>query len=887
MRPTKITMSAFGAYKDVCVLDMDKLGTQGIYLITGETGAGKTTVFDAIVYALYGTASGDARDSKMMRSKYASEAVPTYVDMEFEIRGEHYRVKRNPEYLRPKKSGEGFTRESAGVELYMPDGTLFNATATAVDKKLVEILRVDKNQFCKIAMLAQGDFQKFLLDNTERKTELLRKIFSTHIFEKIQQALKEDANEIESRCKALSDTLDKYFNDIQLPDNDLLFGEFEASVTVSEKTEVINKLIQKDTEAKSSIKKQLRELEKELDSVKASINNANDIEEKRTKRQQLLIQLEQKSRELSVLEEKQRAVKEKESHKNALIVRANEYLNALPEYRRAGKIKTEFENMSALLKKANERLEKSQKALRDNKEELKDYNNVEAEISDLLSKSELLGRAVDELEKYLDYNDDVQKFCDKLKAAQQEYSSADKAYNLASEAYFSEQAGFLAKGLEEGKPCCVCGSTVHPAPAALTKGAPDKAEVDRLKKLRDNAEANRNDISTKLVLAKSNRDTHREALTNLTKKEEHDRGDLKLYRDRQASFEKKLASLKDKKDRKERLEKEIPTAEREIEHLNQQAKELGENAAQLKGKLDSIKLELESEEKACAKAEELNSEAKKIENEINKAADDFNKAKNEQAQLKGQENAIAQELENASAQSIDINVLKDSKAVLESRKEKLNTEYECVSNRLSGNSKALEKIRTHSLEMRSAEEERSWKKSLSDTANGTVSNHKKIRLEAYVLSEYFRRILNRAGSRLMVMSDGQYELEIHTEPLNMQSQSGLDIDVIDHYNGTRRSVKTLSGGEKFMASLSIALGIADELQSSAGGIQLDTMFVDEGFGSLDSNALELAMRALSLIADSNRLVGIISHVEALNERIDKKIVVTKSADKGSSAHIEA
>ena len=275
--------------------------------------------------------------------------------------------------------------------------------------------------------------------------------------------------------------------------------------------------------------------------------------------------------------------------------------------------------------------------------------------------------------------------------------------------------------------------------------------------------------------------------------------------------------------------------------------------------------------------------AEDIQKSYDKTSEEVNKNKEKLASLKSAKEEILKRIGDGAA--IGLEKERESKNQLEAEKSELDETSKTIFSRINANKLSYSNISARLSEIKVTEEKHSCVKALSDTANGTIQGREKIALETYIQMNYFDRIISLANTRFMIMSGGQYELKRRKEAGNKQSQSGLELDVIDHYNGTERSVRTLSGGESFKASLSLALGLSDEIQSSAGGIRLDTMFVDEGFGSLDEESLAAAMKALSSLAEGNRLVGIISHVNELKTRIDKQIVVTKEKSGGSKINI--
>ena len=305
----------------------------------------------------------------------------------------------------------------------------------------------------------------------------------------------------------------------------------------------------------------------------------------------------------------------------------------------------------------------------------------------------------------------------------------------------------------------------------------------------------------------------------------------------------------------------------------------------LEKRIAELKAKLTFETKAEAETE-ITALTEKAE-ELVKSCEDALKALNESNEKLASLEAAKKEIVKRIGEDIAIDLEKETEklTILEAQLAELDRQAKTVHSRIGTNQSALDNIKQKSGDLVATEKKYAWVKALSNTANGQLSGKEKIMLETYIQMNYFDRIINRANTRLMIMTDGQYDLVRRKEALSKSGQSGLDLDVIDHYNGSHRSVKSLSGGESFKASLALALGLADEIQSSAGGIKLDTMFVDEGFGSLDEESLAAAMKALSSLAEGNRLVGIISHVGELKQKIDKQIIVKKDKVGGSVATI--
>lgn len=890
MRPTKLTMSAFGPYKDKAVLDMNSLGVQGIYLITGETGAGKTTIFDAIVYALYGKTSGDdstSRDEKMIRSEYADDTTPTFVEMEFEVRGKSYRIKRNPEYRRPKSRGEGFTTESAGVEFCLPDGSYAKGTVTSINEQIVEVIRVDKNQFCKLAMLAQGDFQKFLLDTTKNKTAILRKIFSTDIFEQVQNILKSDVGEISKAYQQLNREVEIFLNDVSFAVLDQSEIDFANAKSTVEKKEILEAYVEKENLNKARLKDEANSLDNEIKQINERISAAKRRAELLEKQSSIRQQISEKEKELAQLKVKNDEAQKLSERQEVIIRETGRYKEALNKLEALKTASAELERINKEIKQQADRRSALKTELDNINKALSGMKDIDAVIADAEKEKARLENIGKVLKNYLDSKNEKERFTEKLIPIQKKCTAASENYDQAYSLYINEQAGILAQQLRDDKPCPVCGSLTHPAPAALHEQAPDKDELERLRKIRDDAEAKRKDILISLELADKRIEDSAGELETLIGSGSYDEALREKIRNEFAEQRNIIRAQEERKREKLLLEKELPKKESEVEKLTELLLSLEGKRAAAQEKVNSASTEHSDENEIRNKINELSKQYDEIKSAIENAANAYNSCKELYSRLVGNDDAIGKELESIPQDDTDMALLTEKLSALESKKGELSRNAEELSNRLNVNEKILKKLQGHIEEIAKVEKELMWKKSLSDTANGTIADgkHRKITLENYVLCEYFKRILNRASARLMVMSSGQYDLVLQNDESNHKSQVGLDVGVIDHYNGSIRSVRSLSGGEKFMASLCLALGLSDEVQSSSGGIQLDTMFVDEGFGSLDSNTLELAMRALNSLADSNRLVGIISHVDALESRISRQIVVTKSSACGSSAKI--
>lgn len=919
MRPIHLVMTAFGPYAKRTELPLDRLGTSGLYLITGDTGAGKTTIFDAITYALFGEASGNNREADMFRSKYAAPETKTAVELTFDYAGKQYVIQRSPEYERPKKIGEGTVRDAASAVLYYPDGRTVDKVKE-VNRAVIEILGIDRNQFTQIAMIAQGDFLKLLLAPTDERKKIFQKIFHTQKFAVLQETLKKESLDLGKEYEKASESIRQYIGGIDCSEDDVLSIDVDKAkkgqLPVADVTDLLGKLVAQDDAQQKEYQKQSEAVEKQMLDLAAVIAKA----EEQKKAEEKLLGLKQKlETEVPRLAELKCSL-DTEEEKRPEIGKIGDRISALkaelPEYEELDSKKVRLLQLkkdlsantesSAAKKEARDSVKKETETIA---EELKMLGKAGEEKLEFDRQKELLDKRIaeiDELESSLsEINkldaDLVRKQAD-YRAKFQEAETKKQDYDAKHRAYLDEQAGILAETLVDGVPCPVCGSVLHPSPAVKSEHAPSKEELEACKKQYESADklAGKASEEANAVLVKRN-EKKESALGNARKIVEADSFEgispaLELKKTecqkQLADTLEKLQKASEKVARKAKLEILLPKKNSELENLNAEISELEKAAASLQAEKKEVetcvdglsgKLSFSSKLEADKKISGLNLQKSAMEASIQTAIKNYLDCDKEVAGLRTAIEETGKALAGRKEYDIDAETerLANAKELYNSLKSKL----QIVATRQTTNSGILDSIRKKSDEASAIEEKWTWVKALSNTANGNVSGKEKLMLETYVQMNYFDRIIARANTRLMVMSGGQYDLKRKTVADNNRSQSGLELDVIDHYNGTERSVKTLSGGESFKASLSLALGLSDEIQAVAGGIRLDTMFVDEGFGSLDEESLQQAMRALAELSEGNRLVGIISHVSELKEKIDKQIVVTKEKSGGSSAKI--
>ena len=1307
MKPQRLTISAFGPYAGQTVIDFERLGDHGLYLITGDTGAGKTTIFDAITFALYGEASGEVREAGMFRSKYAKDETSTFVELVFEYQGKVYRIRRNPEYMRPKGRGTGFTMQKSDAELIFPDERQPITKSKEVTRAVTELLGLDYRQFTQIAMIAQGDFQKLLLAGTAERGEIFRRIFRTGLYQEVQNKLKDAEKERRKEYDEMRRSISQYLGDVSYGSDSVLASEltklkkmkFEGKVErgleilaelleqsdgklqeldnrigqmtrkIREEDQLLGKakqdrqmreeleknrnllddLLVREEEAKivqSETQKMASECERLTESIqegKERLKQHEALENDRKIMQDGIAQLQVHRKIMQEKFEQQQTLKEKIGHARVRLdawrevgeerIRLKHQEGYLEQYQKelqllgkqkntledqirntlsciglGEKQKKEYEDSIGRLREQirglqdrdavlvslaaeKERLERREKELGNHsiqireaeiermekvkvrdllcteekeirqqlEEDRREWELVkDAELTLALLKQERISLEAEE-RQWNDLAVQQQKLASLYTAAvekKKKYLAASERRNdmriqwqRMEQLFLDAQAGILATRLQAGEPCPVCGSVHHPVPAVLPEEVPEKSQLDQKKEDLTEAEARAERLSAEngqmqlrmqqemqellkklMKMQEASQKVHSNTLMEkLTKLSENawEAGNfcsvlqpeiqrMQVHADtcRQEFLQKADESEKARKRKKqldqilqreqglleeiqEKLRKglqELAVAEEQLrsrgellrktvaeilyekqnqscfaneqkcrdlyqlcqrngellfkqeelplllEFAEQMIRQLSEQAESLREKEKAVKEEIRVRDAATAEEERLDAVLKECQQGIQEQKSRLEVMRNRlqeiQKQRQGvllrtdmpwgmkyqnmlqwteteQEQAVkeAEQLLGTALhrkqEEIDENDRKlEQKKMLEAHlpeqeeqvhkleteirqmelsAERLSTEIkkqreqvEQISEGLHGETKeetrkkirgcleqqqkleqeqkqaekayldchtqvtalraaievlekqikgddsvqedtiaARRKLWTEQKEellhqktevyaarkrnqeiyhsvcgkqkhMIQVEQEYVWIKALSDTANGALNGKRKIELETYVQMAYFDRILRRANLRLLMMSSGQYELKRQEDGDNKKEKAGLELNVIDHYNATERSVKTLSGGESFQASLSLALGLSDEIQSLAGGIRLDAMFVDEGFGSLDEESLNQAMKALNGLTEGKRIVGIISHVAELKERIEKKIIVTKSRSRdgiGSSIEI--
>lgn len=797
MRPIELKLAAFGPYAGETVVAFEKLGQQGLFLITGDTGAGKTTLFDAITYALFGQASGKERDESMFRSTYADDSQMTYVELTFRYDGKVYTVRRSPKQWRPKERGEGLTERPAEALLLLPDGAPVTKVK-AVNEKLEEILGVNFEQYAQIAMIAQGQFRELLLADTRKRAEIFRSIFKTRPYEVLQNELKQETGRLYAALDEARQSVRQYLQGAMAEgENEPVLTDAKRrladnTLTVADMVETLQTIVIAEAEEQQRLATEQTEQQKTLQTILLKLEKwvqyRRDKSDYDTKSVQLrrMEEVDQPAWEKALADARAQQPKEDAEVMLRMTTECTRHEAAM-----AALDKVLNEQIAPLIVRLDEWRTEAVKAVRQQ---------------------------------------------DTARLRENERMQAAEQYNRMQHLFLSAQAGYLAQTLHEGMPCPVCGATHHPQPAQPIAEAPTKEQLETFAR----------EVETCQKVASA---AAAEAARQMAKAE----ADKKAIYDRVAPL---LG---------EREWKESPAM---LQQLRQQNREQYELLAGQVRSLRNAMAEQKRKQEAVARAIEQ-AERKKAagEQQLNV--------------LRGAVGELAKKVavaptENEATERQQRDEIQQQIQVRQNRLQRLTTNA-------TVNQRILHQVAAGMKQLSALEEEYRMKKVLADTANGQLSGKEHMALETYVQAAYFECIIERANVRLMQMTGGQYELR-RRQTYSGGGQSGLELNVVDHYNGTERDVRSLSGGESFLSSLALALGLSDEVQASAGGIRLDTMFVDEGFGSLDEEVLGMALHTLQELTEGNRLIGIISHVQELR-RIDKQIVVSKDSENYSRLEI--
>ena len=926
MKPLKLTMSAFGSYAGKNVIDFTGQ-QQGIFLITGDTGAGKTTIFDAITYALYNQTSGGERNGNMMRSQYAQPETETYVELEFLYRGQTYRVRRNPDYKITKKLKNGKIREQKvphSVELTLPDGTVFPEKKNATDAKIIEILGLTADQFSQIVMIAQGDFLKLLYTKSDERKMIFSKLFRTDIYWKIQENLRRKSMEMDERIQENDRAFEQEKSRIiplpeseELPLDELverlrerLKDALKEQNLRRANVEELNKKITKYEEINKLFRslEKIRQTGKELEARQAESKERRQQIENARKADKVLVAEQQNLRQQQEVEQSAQAI----AKMTETLANDQEMFESL---------KTQLQESEAKQKREAADIQKKMLALEQSFPSYEALQNARSEEQQAKKVWEDLGKTSEEsfhkkeagIAALKEQQKQQEQVVEQTKKSWEQTSlgasESAKHYEHMYEAFLKEQAGILAENLSAGCPCPVCGSTVHPDPAKLSDHAVTELEVEQAKKTRAAAEEKR-DLAYAAFEAEK---TEKQKLAQAVEKEEADfvlaqtiaKQQRKEAEQNYVSLQKIAEQIREKlvypslaeaKKQYAAMQKALAAAEQEIERKRQKVSELAEAMNTLKGQKLAEEENQKTAKKLAAKTEK--EYAKLLEKSGFVSEETYHlailpersRSKLEREEKEYESQCLRQQSEQkllekqvsgktyTDTTELNEQLKAEKQALKEAEKTymELHTAYENDRSVLQNCAVYLEKGKN-------LESEDQVIKSLSKTANGRLSGSAKIDFETYIQRQYFKQIIHEANKRLLTMSNHQFILKLKEEAnTGRKTNEGLDLSVYSLVTDSERDVKTLSGGESFLAALAMALGLSDIVERSAGAIHPDMMFIDEGFGSLDAQSRQQAIEVLAELAGDSRMVGIISHVTELKEQIDRKLVVSRT-DKGSRA----
>ena len=755
MKPLSLTLCGWGPYKEKQTVDFERLSGEGLFLITGPTGAGKTTIFDGIAFALYGEVSGSIREKDSLRSDFAAPETPTYAELIFTHKGRQYKAVRNPKYDRPKLRGEGYTTELENGQLYCGEELLASGSQ-AVTERIEVLLGLDYRQFKQISMIAQGEFQQLLTSSSKEKTQIFRDIFQTRLYDSIASVLSSQVKKLYTSIEEIKHRADEIASTIRVEDD-----SFQALL------EKKNRNYDKILKAADGEQERLEQEKKVLDKAWQEM----EAEYKKT-------------------------VQQVEQWKNK---------NLLIQQYEDGCVR--LENMRAerdLLAAEVKQLEKEYKKLPGRKKRLDETREL---IRLLNSQKKLLAQWRQQQKKLRSKQEEYLRLDADAKQKKLKYESLDDLYKKAA-------AGILALDLKEGVPCPVCGSKDHPAPARVEKDVPSELQVKKAKEAYETAWAQAVNAQTEAASLVGAQASLAEGLKDWDLSDGGEAAELKVS------------------ERVRNLESEA---------LEEQKAVSGCESGYQDGKL---------------RLERLKSTCTQLRSSL-KAPREKNK--------------------------MDVESLSQRVNELEQKRRDAAKQRASYLARLENNKKALEVLRERLSEKAKLEAVYGSLREVERAANGY--NNRNLVFEQYVLSVYLDDILRAANQRLTAMTEGRYELYRLPVTKDRRSREGMELEVLDQYTGRKRSVKSLSGGETFKAALALALGTSDVVQQFAGGIQVETLFVDEGFGALDEESLSQAVQILTTLSGGSRMIGIISHVEELKERIEHQIIVEKT-HQGSRIYME-
>lgn len=870
MKPIQLVLSAFGPYVERTVIDFSALGEEGLFLIAGDTGAGKTTIFDAISFALYGEASGgkEKRKSKSFHSDYVSDQTETYVELTFRHRGETWWIRRNLEYQRPakkKKDGmETTTRQAADAQMRNEDTGEEILRMDDVNRRVRELLGLTQDQFTQTVMIAQGDFLKILTASSDDRKKLFRDLFHTNLYVDLQSRLQEKNRACADEQKALEQVIlsaeGKIDPEAEFAEREILLSYCGQIQHTDALCALLARLIEQEKAAQEQARAQKKEAADQIGALIAAVTEGERVNRD-------FADLESKRARLAALTAGQGEI----DAQRAALAAARRAQQLETDEALMRRTRRDMDAQRAALSDAQAALEQAEKALPEAETRMKEAESRGGEIHALLAQAKQMEDCLPvlgEVERLKAALDTQKRELQRLTEAS---SRAQAAYTAAQNSYYLSQAGLLARELKAGQPCPVCGSTAHPCPAQITPETVTRQALEQAAKRRETAEKAQSDAATRLAANRVALDEREGRLRALKIGADETRQRLaaridaahQAAADRQREIDAARSAYQALDKRKTAAQSAVDAAQKQLAALE---KDLRAQTEAFEQKRAAHGFE---DEASYRLAKRTNADIERLDREIR----NFDEQKRTLA-------AQTHELEDklSGRQRTDLAALQNRRAAALDRQAKAENAEKAMVRKLTLHESAEREIRQANAAIQKKRGKWQIIQELYTCCAGIAAGNPRAKLtfEAYVQQYYFRFVVAAANKRLTRLTDGMFTLRVMREAANRVSQSGLDLEVLDRSTGQARDVSTLSGGESFLASLALALGLSDAVQSQSGQIRMDAMFIDEGFGSLDENALRSSIDVLLELADGKRLIGIISHVQELEERIDKQIVVTKT-----------
>ena len=870
MKPIQLVLSAFGPYVERTVIDFSALGEEGLFLIAGDTGAGKTTIFDAISFALYGEASGgkEKRKSKSFHSDYVSDQTETYVELTFRHRGETWWIRRNLEYQRPakkKKDGmETTTRQAADAQMRNEDTGEEILRMDDVNRRVRELLGLTQDQFTQTVMIAQGDFLKILTASSDERKKLFRDLFHTNLYVDLQSRLQEKNRACADEQKALEQVIlsaeGKIDPEAEFAEREILLSYCGQIQHTDALCALLARLIEQEKAAQEQARAQKKEAADQIGALIAAVTEGERVNRD-------FADWESKRARLAALTAGQGEI----DAQRAALAAARRAQQLETDEALMRRTRRDMDAQRAALSEAQAALEQAEKALPEAETRMKEAESRGGEIHALLAQAKQMEDCLPvlgEVERLKAALDTQKRALQRLTA---DSSRAQAAYTAAQNSYYLSQAGLLARELKAGQPCPVCGSTAHPCPAQITPETVTRQALEQAAKRRETAEKAQSDAATRLAANRAALDERENRLRALKIGADETRQRLaaridaahQAAADRQRAIDAARSAYQALDKRKTAAQSAVDAAQKQLAALE---KDLRAQTEAFEQKRAAHGFE---DEASYRLAKRTNADIERLDREIR----NYDEQKRTLA-------AQTHELEDklSGRQRTDLAALQNRRAAALDRQAKAENAEKAMVRKLTLHESAEREIRQANAAIQKKRGKWQIIQELYTCCAGIAAGNPRAKLtfEAYVQQYYFRFVVAAANKRLTRLTDGMFTLRVMREAANRVSQSGLDLEVLDRSTGQARDVSTLSGGESFLASLALALGLSDAVQSQSGQIRMDAMFIDEGFGSLDENALRSSIDVLLELADGKRLIGIISHVQELEERIDKQIVVTKT-----------